>query len=149
MGTTGSMAAEDQEGSKCCCKRIERIEVLLQKEWKDRSVSTRDWEDGSFLQKIKVLLQRIEKIEVLFLRIERSKCYCKGSEDQSTTAKDQNIEVLLRRIKRSKHCCKRIKWSCDAEDEDIEENCSSYCWMLKNSYDIYNYFLDMDEYIVS
>ena len=76
--------------------------------------------------------------------MKRSKCFYKGlrrwkfvAEDRSVAAKDQEarsaiardqsttkdpkIEVLLRRIERSKCCCKSIKWSCDAEDEEIEE----------------------------
>ena len=118
MGTTGSMAAEDQEGSKCCCKRIERIEVLLQKEWKDRSAATRDQEDQNFAAKDWSAAVNDQ---------EDWSATAKDQEDRSATSKDQStakdpkIEVLLRRIERSKRCCKRIKWSCDAEDEDIEE----------------------------
>ena len=92
--------------------------MLLQKDRKDRSATTRDRENRKAAAKNRIVAAKDQE--------DRSAA-AKDQEDQSAAAKDQStakdpkIEVLLRRIERSKRCCKRIKWSCDAEDKDIEE----------------------------
>ena len=128
MCTAGSVAIEDQEGSKRCYKRIKKIEVLLQKDWKDRSVAAKYWKDRSATTRDQEDRNfAVEDRSTATKGQEDRSAIGKDQEDRSATAKDQSttkdpkIEVLLRRIERSKRCYKRIKWSCDAEDEDIEE----------------------------
>ena len=135
MGTTGSMPAEDQEGSKCCYKSIE---VLLQKDWKDRRAVAKVMKGSKFFYKgLRRWKFATEDWSVAAKDQEDRSVAAKDQEDRSAIAKDQEdlsvitkdqsttkdpkIEVLLRRIERLKRCCKRIKWSCDAEDGDIEE----------------------------
>ena len=85
------------KGSKCFYKGLRRWKFVAE----DRSVAAKDQEDRSVAAKDQEARSAIAR-------------------DQSNT-KDPKIEVLLRRIERSKRCCKSIKWSCDAEDEEIEE----------------------------
>ena len=88
-------------------QRIERIEVLLQKDRKDRSAATRDREDQKAVAEDRSAATR-DREDRKAVAEDRSAA-AKDREDRSVAAKDQKIEVLLRRIERSKRCCKRIK----------------------------------------
>ena len=91
MCTVGSMAKKDQVSkyngkgssrSKCCCKRIERIEVLLQKDRKDRSATANDRNDQS------VVAKDLEDQSVAAKDREDRSVAAKYKEYQSVAAKD-------------------------------------------------------------